>query len=79
MSSLIENNLIPLPTEAFFETWQVAKLYVREHSIKHGFAIVEVKATDKPAGKVILECDRHSEYKNPSEIPEEEKLRKRSI
>src|SRR4051812_28361509 len=68
-SSPVENNLIPPPpTETFFETWQVAKLHGKEHGIKHGFAILEAKATNKPTGKVILECDRHGEYKNPSGI-----------
>src|SRR5438067_13229397 len=42
--------------EGFFETWQAAKLHVKEHGIKYGFAIVEAMGTDKPAGKVILEC-----------------------
>ena len=77
MSSRVENDLIPPPIETFFETWQAAKLHVKEYSIKYGFAIIEAMSTDKPAGKVILECDRYSKYKNSSKIPEDEKLWKK--
>jgi len=77
MSSRVENDLIPPPIETFFETWQAAKLHVKEHGFKHSFAIVEARGSDKPAGKVMLVCDRHSEYENSSRIPEDEKLWKK--
>ena len=54
------------------------KAYIDAEGMKHGYTVTSTHGDDKKNGKLKLACDRAAKYSNPSGIPENEKLKKKS-